>query len=510
MTTAVQSVAQIIAATGITVPERALSYIDGASVPVDSKRDTVPVFYPATEEAVLEIQEADAVEVNAAVSAARRAFEAGPWPRLATAERQRLLRAAGALIREHQQELAVLECLCAGLTAAHLATRQIPRAAQNFEFFADVIGTLGGETFEQEAGYLTTVTREAAGVAALLAPWNAPLALASMQIASCIAFGNCCVLKPSEYTPLSILRMVELLEQAGIPAGVVNVINGRGTVTGEALVAHPDIDRIAFTGGTETARHIMRGAAQNLTPVHFELGGKSANIVFADADLERALDGSLLNVYANNGQICIAGSRILVQRAVADEFIERFSGRVRGLRIGDPMDASTEIGPLAFAAHRDRVLAYAQLAREEGAEVLAGGRCPTGFERGCFVEPTAVRVTSNSLRICQEEVFGPFATLQVFDEPEEAIAIANDSDFGLVGYGWTENLAVALKLQQELRTGTVWINTPLLRDLRAPFGGFKDSGIGRDGPRQCAEFYTEEKAAIFARGKAPIRRLGSD
>ena len=199
-----------------------------------------------------------------------------------------------------------------------------------------------------------------------------------------------------------------------------------------------------------------------------------------------------------------------MQRAVAEEFIERFSSRVRALRIGDPMDETTEIGPLAFAAHRDRVLAYAQLAREEeGAEILAGGGRPPGFDRGWYVEPTAVRVTGNSLRICQEEVFGPFATLQVFDEPEEAIAIANDSDFGLVGYGWTENLAVALKLQQELRTGTVWINTPLLRDLRAPFGGFKDSGIGRDGPRQCAEFYTEEKAAIFARGKAPIRKLGS-
>ena len=330
-----------------------------------------------------------------------------------------------------------------------------------------------------------------------------------MQIASCIAFGNCCVLKPSEYTPLSILRMVQLLEQAGIPAGVVNVVNGRGPVTGQALAGHDGIDRIAFTGGTDTARHIMRAAAQRLTPVHFELGGKSANIVFADADLERALDGSLLNVYANNGQICIAGSRILVQRPVAEEFLARFAARVRQMRIGDPMDPATEIGPLAFRAHRDRVLSYAQLAREEGAEILAGGSKPPGFERGWYVQPTAVRVADNGLRICQEEVFGPFATLQVFDEPEEAIAIANDSRFGLVGYGWTENLGLALKLQRELRTGTVWINTPLLRDLRAPFGGFRDSGIGRDGPRQCAEFYCEEKAAIFARGRTPIRKLGA-
>jgi acyl-CoA reductase-like NAD-dependent aldehyde dehydrogenase len=509
MSTSVQPLAQILADNDVTLPERALSHVDGAPLPVDRNGNTVPVFYPATEELVVEIQEADAQEVDIAVTAARRAFAGGPWPHLPVSERQRLLRAAGSLIRQHQQELAVLESLCAGLTAAHLALRQIPRAAQNFEFFADVIGTLGGETFEQEAGFLTTVTREPAGVAALLAPWNAPLALASMQIASCIAFGNCCVLKPSEYTPLSILRMVQLLEQAGIPAGVVNVVNGKGPVTGEALVAHRDIDRIAFTGGTETARHIMRGAAQNLTPVHFELGGKSANIVFADADLERALDGSLLNVYANNGQICIAGSRILVQRAVAETFFERFAARVKRMRIGDPMSPYTEIGPLAFRAHRDRVLAYAQLAREEGAQILTGGNVPPGFDRGWYIEPTAVRVDSNALRICQEEIFGPFATLQVFDEPEEAIAIANDSRFGLVAYGWTENLGLALKLQRELRAGTVWINTPLLRDLRAPFGGFGDSGIGRDGPRQCAEFYTEEKAGIFARGKAPIRKLGA-
>jgi acyl-CoA reductase-like NAD-dependent aldehyde dehydrogenase len=505
----VQSLAQVIASTGVRVPARAVSHIDGAPVASEENRGTVPVLYPATEEHVLDIQEADSAEVNDAVAAARRAFESGPWPRLPVGERQRLLRASAALIREHQQELAVLESLCAGLTAAHLATRQIPRAAQNFEFFADVIATLGGETFEQEAGFFTTVTREPAGVAALLAPWNAPLALASMQIASCIAFGNSCVLKPSEYTPLSILRMVELLEQAGIPAGVVNVVNGRGPVTGEALVSHAGVDRIAFTGGTETARHIMRSAAQNLTPVHFELGGKSANIVFADADLERALDGSLLNVYANNGQICIAGSRILVQRGVAEEFLQRFADRVNSLRIGDPMDAQTEIGPLAFQAHRDRVLGYAALAREEGAEILAGGARPQEFQKGWYVQPIAVRVDSNSLRVCQEEVFGPFATLQVFDEPEEAIAIANDSRFGLVAYGWTENLSLGLKLQQELRAGTVWINTPLLRDLRAPFGGYKDSGIGRDGPRQCAEFYTEEKSTIFARGKHPIRKLGS-
>jgi acyl-CoA reductase-like NAD-dependent aldehyde dehydrogenase len=231
-------------------------------------------------------------------------------------------------------------------------------------------------------------------------------------------------------------------------------------------------------------------------------------MVFADADFERALDGSLLNIFSNNGQICIAGSRILVQRPIAERFIEAFVSRARALRLGDPFEGATEVGPLAFASHRDRVLAYAELAREEGAEILCGGGAMTSLGEGFFVEPTVVRVDSNGLRVCQEEVFGPFATIQVFDEPEEALAIANDSAYGLVAYAWTRELALSLRLQESVRAGTLWINTPLARDLRAPFGGYKDSGIGRDGPRQNAEFYTEEKATIMPRRERPIPRLG--
>ena len=482
----------------------------GRAEVVDGRPVALPAINPATEEPVTALAESGQEGVDAAVAAARAVFERGDWARKAVRERQGILREAARLVHEHRRELALLESLCAGLPVAHLQRRQIPRAAFNFEFFAEVIGQMAGETFEQEQNFLTTVTREPAGVAALVAPWNAPLALASMQIASCIAFGNSCVCKPSEYTPLSVLRLVQLLEQAGVPAGVVNLVNGLGGVTGRALVSHSDIDRIAFTGGTETARQIMADAAAQLTPVHFELGGKSANIVFADADLERAVDGSLVNMFSNNGQICIAGSRVLVQRAIADEFTERFVARVRHLRVGDPLDPATEVGPLAYAAHRDRVLGYMQLAREEGAEILAGGGPAPGFDRGYYVSPTLARVDSNALRICQEEVFGPFATVQVFDEPEEAIAIANDSDFGLVAYGWTSSLALAMQLQSEIRAGTIWVNTPLLRDLRAPFGGFKQSGIGRDGPRQCADFYTEEKATIVPRGDFDIVKMGMD
>jgi len=468
------------------------------------------LIYPATAEPLGMFREDTAADVDAAVATARKCFESGLWRDMPVGKRQQIMRSAAEAIRCNQAELAVLETLCAGLPASHLTDRQIPRAAENFEFFADYIGTMAGETFEQETGYLTLVTREAAGVAALVAPWNAPLALASMQIASCIAFGNSCVIKPSEYTPLAVGRMVELLEEAGVPKGVVNVVNGRGEVTGNALVSHRGVDRIAFTGGTATARRVMRAASDNLTPVHMELGGKSANIVFDDADFERALDGSLINVYSNNGQMCIAGSRILLQRGIAERFIDSFAARVARIRVGDPMDPATEVGPLAFEAHMEKVLAYSQIAREEGAEILAGGGRVDHLAPGYFVQPTVALVGSNALRVCQEEIFGPFATIQVFDEPEQAIAIANDSEFGLVGYAWTGNLALGLKMQESIRAGTVWLNTPLLRDLRAPFGGLGNSGIGRDGPRQCAEFYTEEKATIVPRRLSPLRKMGVD
>jgi acyl-CoA reductase-like NAD-dependent aldehyde dehydrogenase len=500
--------AQILAESSLSLPERI-----GGGFAAEAGRDDaelIPVIYPATTEQVALLHEDSAEEVEAAVASARSAFDKGPWPGLSATERQGILRRAAKLINEHQEELAVLECLCAGLPASHLKGRQIPRAAENFSFFADYIGAMAGETFEQEPGYLTLVTREPAGVAALISPWNAPLALASMQIASCIAFGNCCVSKPSEYTPLAIARMIELLEEAGVPPGVVNMVNGRGAVSGSALVSQRGVDRIAFTGGTATARTIMASAASRLTPVHMELGGKSANIVFGDADLERAVDGSLINIFSNNGQMCIAGSRILVQRGIADEFIDRFVARAATIRVGDPMDMATEVGPLAFEGHMRKVLSYSDIARAEGAEILTGGGRVEALEPGYFVEPTVVLVKDNALRVCQEEVFGPFATIQVFDDEEEALAIANDSEYGLVGYAWTRSMDRGLRVQQRIRAGTVWLNTPLLRDLRAPFGGYKQSGIGRDGPRQCAEFYTEEKATIVPRTAAPLRKMGMD
>lgn len=483
------------AVTNFSVLDRVTSLVDGEPVSARPGFD-IPIVNPANEQTVSVLREADEQEVDAAVGAARRAFDAGPWPRMHVDERKDVLYAIRDHLRKNADELAYLECLNAGLPMAHVRGH-VQRMARNFEFFAEVASTVAGETYTQAKGYLTYVTREAKGVCAAIAPWNAPLALASMRVASCIAFGNTCVLKPSEYTPLSMRRMVEVFHEAGLPPGVVNLVNGRGTVTGTALVRHPGIDMVGFTGGTATGRAIMAAAGQALKPVALELGGKSANIVCAGADLDRALDGSLLGIFANNGQQCLAGSRILLEKPIAGEFIARFVERARRIRVGDPMAADTEVGPLAFQAHMERVLSYTEVAKGDGAKLLTGGRRAAAFDKGYYVEPTAVLAPSNAARVCREEIFGPFATFLTFETLDEAIRIANDSPFGLVAYVWSEDLTTVMRVSREVRAGTIWVNTPMMRELRAPFGGFKQSGIGRDGPRTSADFYTELKATTI-------------
>lgn len=479
------------------VPGLVTSLIDGAAVAPRAGGHDLPVTCPATEESLSVLREADAAEVDAAVLAARHAFDHGPWPRLALDARKDILYRIRDTLRAHADELAVLETLNTGLPLAR--TREhVARAARNFEVFAEVASTLKGETWTGLPGYLTWVTREPKGVGALIAPWNAPLALASMRVATCIAFGNTCVLKPSEYTPVSMLRLVQLLHEAGLPPGVVNLVNGRGHVTGAALVAHPGIDMVAFTGGTRTGAEIMAAAGRHLKPCLLELGGKSACIVHPSADLDRALDGALAGIYANNGQQCLAGSRTLVQRAIADDFIARFVERARRLRIGDPTDPATELGPLAYAAHRDRVLSFVDVAQAEGATLLTGGRVPPGFPRGWYVEPTAVLARDHQGRVCQEEIFGPFATFLVYDTLDDAIRLANDTPYGLVAYVWARDLDVVMRASRELKAGTVWVNTAMVRELRAPFGGMKQSGTGRDGAAASAEFFTDLKTTMVA------------
>jgi acyl-CoA reductase-like NAD-dependent aldehyde dehydrogenase len=489
------------------VPQRITAFIENDFLP-SGPGHVLPIVYPATEERVSELEEADEAVVARAVGAARNAFNHGPWPRLAVSERQAILRRVGALVRQHADELAYLECLNSGIPMRHLARGQIPRAAQNFEFFAEFIGQYAGQIYTQDPRYLTLVTREPVGVAALIGPWNAPLALTSMKIAGCIAFGNCCVAKPAEQTPLAVARLMELIREAGVPGGVVNMVNGRGNVTGEALVRNPGIDIVSFTGGTSTGRAIMAAAGAGLKACSLELGGKSANLIFASADLDRALDGALLGIYSNNGQQCLAGSRILVEKSISNDFIAAFAERTRKLRIGDPMDPETEIGPLAFRAQFERVLSYPAIAVADGSTLLVGGKKAEGFAHGLYVEPTAVLAPDNRSRICQEEVFGPFATFLTFDTVDEAIAIANESRFGLVSYIWSQDIAIALKASGAIRAGVVWVNTPMVRELRAPFGGFKESGMGREGGLASMQFYTGEKTTTIPLEAVPMQRLG--
>ena len=465
----------------------------------------LPVIDPAREEPLCELEEADAPAIDRAVQAARAAFPA--WAAMATDKRNDILYAIHDRLIAEAEPLAELEARTTGLPVRNLGGL-VRRAAINFRAFAEVASTLAGETYVQNPDYLTYVTREPKGVAALISPWNAPLALSSMRLATCIAFGNTCVLKPSEYTPQSVLRMVELMHEAGLPEGVVNVVNGRGHVTGAALVDHSEIDMVAFTGGTSTGRAIMSAAGRRLKPTISELGGKSAAIVCADADLDRAIDGTLAGIYASNGQQCLGGSRILVERTIADRFIAAFIERTRRIRVGDPLDHATEMGPLAYAAHRDRVLSYLDIARDEGAELLCGGG-NAGFDKGYYVEPIAVLAKDNEGRVCQEEIFGPFASFLVFDTLDEAIAIANRSDFGLVAYAWTSNLATAMRCSREIRAGTIWINTPMMRELRSPFGGVGDSGTGRDGATSSADFFTEYKTTSIPLTDVALPKFGA-
>ena len=486
------------------------SFIDGRRVTGGTGAEQLPVINPHDETQHGVLLEAGAAEVGAAVDAARGAFDAGPWPRLPVAERQAILRRIGATLAGHRDELAALECEDAGLPMHEIRNRHVTRMQQNFEYVAGLIGLDTGQLLEQVPGYVSLVSHEPAGVAALLAPWNAPLALASMKVSSAICTGNTCVLKPSEFTPSSLYRFVELMHEAGLPPGVVNIVNGRGTVTGNALTSHAGVDRIAFTGGTGTGRAIMRAAADNLTPVMLELGGKSANMIFDSADLDAALDGALLGIYSNNGQQCLAGSRILVQRGILDDFVTRFAERTAQIRVGDPRDANTEVGPLCYRQHFERVCGYADIARDEGDRLICGGGPADGFERGYYFAPTAFLVESNDSRIAREEIFGPFATVIPFDDTDDAIRIANDSEFGLVAYAWTRDLPTALRVRDEVRAGTVWINSPLMRDLHAPFGGYKQSGIGRTGGFEGVHFFCETKSTCIASGDLAMRRIGGD
>lgn len=486
-----------------------ITRIVGGQVAVPVGGHILPVINPADESRIASLVEDDEVGVDAAVQAARHAFDHGPWPRMPIAQRRAILDRVREKLLAHAEELAYLDCLDTGIPLWDVRGRKVARVADNFQFAMDVANTLAGESYEQNPQYLSYVSHSPVGVAAILAPWNSPMSLASMQIAPCIAFGNTCVVKPSEYTPVSLFRMIQLMHEAGLPPGVVNLVNGRGPVTGAALVAHPGVDLVKFIGGTATGKHIMATAAQGLKKVGLELGGKSANIIFEDAEFDAAVTGALLSIYSNNGQQCLAGSRILVQRSIAERFIAAFVERVRNIRVGDPLSPETEVGPLCFREHYERVLAYVDIARADGAEILVGGERAPGFDKGYYFLPTAVLAPSNQARIAREEIFAPFATFLAFDTEEEAVAIANDSEFGLVGYVWTRDVGRALRVSRDIDAGTILVNSPMMREIRAPFGGFKASGIGRDGLKGSIEFFTETKTVSVSLDGATLRPIGT-
>ena len=487
---------------------RHISGIRAGEVLTDRSGKSLPIINPATEEVISTLYEDDSMQVRNVVCAARKAFDQGPWSSMDLRSRKRILRSIHDAIIAHADELAYLECLDTGGPLWDIRQRKINRVAENFAFFSEVASTTTGETYQQNPNVLTMVTREPVGVAAILAPWNAPMSLATMQIAPCIAFGNTCVVKPSEHTPISLFRLVEIMYEAGLPPGVVNLVNGRGSVTGAALVADPRVDMVKFIGGTETGRSILSATATSFKKVGLELGGKSANIIFEDADMDDALTGALLSIYTNNGQQCLAGSRILVQRSISDDFISRFVERAKKIKIGDPLDPTTEMGPLAYKGHFERVLSYVDKAQNEGAELLTGGERAPNFSSGYYFEPTAVLAPNNKIRVCQEEIFGPFATFIEFETLDDAIAIANDTPFGLVGYAWSRDVRKLMQVSKRLQTGTVWLNMPSTRELRAPFGGVKDSGVGRDGLAASTDFYTTVKTTSLPWDRVDLRSIG--
>ncbi len=459
------------------------------------------VFYPATNEVIGTAPEASADEVDAAVEAAQRAFST--WSRTPVAERRRVLHAFARALREEAVDLARVETWDVGRPIReNNPDVYIARVANNIEFFADFAATHGSEAFLMDNGYVNYVQRMPVGVAALITPWNVPLLLETWKIGPALAFGNTVVLKPAEYTPVGAWRLAQIAHRAGLPPGVLNVVHGFGpNSAGEFLTRHPLVRLISFTGETTTGKTIMAAAAPTLKRLSFELGGKGPNIVFDDVDLDRAVEVSVRAAFFNQGEFCLAGPRILVQRRIFDAFLSRFASACEQLRPGDPMDPHTTLGALIAPEHLERVVGYVEEARAQGAQVLLGGdrpRLPAPFDRGNFLNATVITGVRHADRICQEEVFGPVVTVMPFDTEEEAVSTANDVVYGLSAVVQTKDVGRAVRVANALEVGTVWVNDFFVRDLRVPFGGMKSSGIGREGAQYSLEFYTEAKTVCLS------------
>ena len=455
---------------------------------------TMPVVNPATEEVIAEVASASPADVDAAAAAARAAFE-GPWGQMSGRERGRVLWHLGERMQARVDELSRLETLHNGKPIRESRHVEVPMAIECLQYFAGWADKIEGETIPVRADALVYTRREPLGVVAAIVPWNFPLLLAMWKVAPALATGNTVILKPASQTPLTALLLGEIATEAGLPPGVLNVVTGSGSTAGQAIVEHAGIDKIAFTGDTSTGKGIMRSAAETLKHVTLELGGKSPNIVFADADLEAAVRGATVGIFYGKGEVCAAGSRLLVDRAVKEEFLEKLAGRTRKMVAGDPLDPKTRLGPIASKAQLERVLEYVAIAKSEGATLVAGGdRTDIGTGKGYFMQPTVFADVTPEMTIAREEIFGPVLAAIEFGDVDDAIARANDSIYGLAAGIWTRDVGKAHYVASKLKAGTVWVNTYNVYDVSVPFGGYKQSGFGREMGRLALDYYTQNKS----------------
>jgi len=479
--------------------------INGKSV---ASRDYFETVNPATQEVLAEVASGGEAEVHAAVAAAKAAFP--KWAGMPALERAKLIRKLGDLIAAHVPEIAQMETNDCGQTIAQTGKQLIPRAADNFYYFAEMCTRVDGHTYPTPT-HLNYTLFHPVGVCALISPWNVPFMTATWKVAPCLAFGNTAVLKMSELSPMTASRLGELALEAGIPAGVLNLVHGYGKEAGEPLVSHPDVRAISFTGSTATGNRIVQSAG--LKKFSMELGGKSPFVIFDDADLDRALDAAIFMIFSNNGERCTAGSRILVQKSIYADFVSKFVERAKRITVGDPLDERTIVGPMISQAHMAKVRSYIELGPKEGATLLCGGLdIPAGLSdrvrRGNFVMPTVFADVDNNMRIAQEEIFGPVACLIPFKDEADAIRLANDIQYGLSSYVWTENIGRAHRVAAAVEAGMCFVNSQNVRDLRQPFGGTKASGTGREGGTWSYDVFCEPKNVAVSLGSHHIPHWG--
>jgi phenylacetaldehyde dehydrogenase len=459
---------------------------------------TFQTFNPATGEVLATLAEGDKEDINRAVAAARKAFETGPWRKMTSSERGRIIWKIADLLEQHTEEFATLESLDNGKPISVARVADVPLAVDLFRYMAGWATKLEGNTipisvpYAPGAKFLAYTMKEPIGVVGQIIPWNFPLLMAAWKLGPALAAGCCIVLKPAEQTPLSALRLAELAVEAGLPEGVLNVVTGFGETTGAPLAAHPDVDKVAFTGSTEVGKLILQAAAGNLKKVTLELGGKSPNVVYADSDLSKAIPGASSAIFFNHGQCCCAGSRLFVEKSVFDKVVDGVAEHASKIKVGPGLDPDTQMGPLVSDEQLSRVCSFLESGRTEGAKAVVGGK--RKGDRGYFVEPTVLVNTKPNMKVVQEEIFGPVVTAIPFDDPSDLITQANDTMYGLAAGIWTKDISKAHRTAEKLKAGTVWINCYNIFDAALPFGGYKQSGWGREMGHDAVDLYTEKKA----------------